>query len=577
MTCNSFARNGFTSVALVFPAMGATAQVITGQGSPLMFWPMAAILLAVIAVIAFWVLQNRKPPAKDQWSAQQLDTVMNLASGGVVGVNAEKNIVMINDTGRRMLGGVSKAPPFAWPENIEFWDDTDETPLEGAKFPVDRALSNNHLKGETFLMSRAVRHNEARRVRITSAPMDASDGKLKALIVLEDISPMVATEKSEAMLGQQDVFSALAQSITHDYSNMLDTIAYAIDASLNQILPDKATSHLMTALTTVEKGRSLTRKVTLLARQQVGQVSSRSVMSMLEDFQILVPSVIDENVSLVVECREPGLLVRCNQAKLEDALLALVLNGCDAILRHADAGTVTISAQLADVSDSVLQLRELHSSQSEFVELIVSDDGPGMDPAIANQVSNPFVLSGSGGLGIGQGLIAVQSFVTEAGGHVHVEPNTPQGTSVHLVLPLERESLEVPANWNAPLPVGGGETVLVVEDDAMMLMMLQETLEELRYRVISATSGTAALGLLEQGVDFDLVITDIIMPGDVDGFDLVRQVKQLSESTGVLYISGYSEFLNADKGPYDAPILVKPCAANDLANAVKAVLSKRLV
>lgn len=570
-------RTSFAGVVLLFPTAQAVSQDVSETGTMSVFWPVVAVLAALVLGVALGVVRNQRQLASKDCSTDQLQTILGMMSAGVVGLDADTNIVMINASARRMLGGVAKATPFPWPSNIQFSNNAENTAIGSAETPLGRIKRGDHLAGEVFLMSRAARHEPDRPVRLTSAPLENVDGDLKVLMVFDDISLLTKTGTAEVVLGQMDVFSTLAQGISKDFSNALDAIGYAIETSLKQSLPEKPTSLLLTALSTVERSRNVTNKMTLLARQQDGQVSSRSVMSMLEDFKLLVPQSIDKNVTLAVNCIEPGLLVRCNQVQLENTLLTLVMNGCDAIMRHASGGTVTITAHLADASESVLQLRELHGTQAEFVEIIVSDDGPGMGLGISNQISNPLSRAGTEASDIGQGLEDVQSFVARVGGHLNARPNSPKGTSVHLILPLEHDVLQLPSDWQTPLPQGEGETVLVVEDDAMMLLMLQEALEELKYRVISATSGTAALGLLEQGVDFDLLITDIIMPGDIDGFDLVRQMRQKTEDAAVLYISGHTEFLSANEGPFDAPMLSKPCAANELANAVKAVLSKRPV
>ena len=123
---------------------------------------------------------------------------------------------------------------------------------------------------------------------------------------------------------------------------------------------------------------------------------------------------------------------------------------------------------------------------------------------------------------------------------------------------------------------GNGETVFVVEDEAALLLMLQEQLEGLGYRVISATSGTAALQLIEQGVEFDLVITDIVMPGGINGFDLAARIKELRHGAAVLYMSGYSGFDKADMGPVKAEVLKKPAPPVELARSVRTALAGRL-
>ena len=310
-----------------------------------------------------------------------------------------------------------------------------------------------------------------------------------------------------------------------------------------------------------------------LARQNPGQPTTRALTAVLDDVEAYTSPLLSDGITLDVDCVELDLSVFCNQVELEDAILELIDNARNAILSTSGEGRIAVTVRALDSDQNVVNMRAPKGGGEDLVEITVSDDGPGRPYNGAREVIEPGDTESPS---LGNGLADVRRFVAQSSGHLAVTTGDGGGTSVTLALPRGDAVKPRERPWHQPLPKGNGETVFLVEDEPMLLLMLQEELEDLGYRVISATSGKAALGLIEQGVGFDLVITDVVMPGGINGFDLAAQLQGRNKTAAIIYMSGYSGFSKEEMGTVIAPMLKKPCAPNELANAVQTALKARM-
>ena len=355
-----------------------------------------------------------------------------------------------------------------------------------------------------------------------------------------------------------ETFHPVPREVMNDFNNSLATIAYAIDLSLKHELPEKPASYLMTALSAVERGQQLTDRMIRVAEQNDGAVATRSVEMVLNNVKALIGPTLDAGIALTVVCEDRSLTLRCNQSKLETALVGFVVHCAVSMKAEGMSGQITIKARLAGPSPERDSLVRLHEDGADFVEISVFNDSVAFNASAAKN------------------LAGASDFAHEAGGCVTMTADAVLAASIGFILPLD-VGVEGKLRTQAVTPPRGiGETIFVVEDEAMFLLMLQEELEDLGYRVISATSGEAAMGLIEQGVGFDLVITDVMLPGKINGFDLATKIRDQHHRAEVLYMSGYSGFTKDEMGPVEAPILRKPCAPGDLATAVREALIKRM-
>jgi len=206
--------------------------------------------------------------------------------------------------------------------------------------------------------------------------------------------------------------------------------------------------------------------------------------------------------------------------------------------------------------------------------LAVSDTGAGMSQDVLDKVFEPFFTTKEVGKGSGLGLSMVYGFVKQSGGHIRIYSEVGHGTTIKLYLPPARGQVEAPPAAAAPLP-HGNETIMVVEDDALVRNFVTTQLQSLGYRTVGAANGPAALSLIEGGQKFDLLFTDVIMPGSMSGRELADKVSKVRPGIRVLYTSGYTDNAIVHQGRLDPGVLLltKPYRKSQLANMVRRALT----
>jgi len=194
-----------------------------------------------------------------------------------------------------------------------------------------------------------------------------------------------------------------------------------------------------------------------------------------------------------------------------------------------------------------------------YIEISVSDDGPGMSKAVVSRALDPFFTTKGTNSGTGLGLSMVYGFVQQSEGEIRIYTEEGEGTTVKLFLPRGNKDsgLEGPMAL-APLIEGKGETIFIVEDEQYLLEQLDELLRELGYKTIVAPSGRDAIAMIEDGVRPDLILTDVVMPGGVGGFELARLARLIIPDIPIIYMSGYTGFTDEEMGEVVAPLLPKP-------------------
>jgi CheY-like chemotaxis protein len=206
--------------------------------------------------------------------------------------------------------------------------------------------------------------------------------------------------------------------------------------------------------------------------------------------------------------------------------------------------------------------------------LAVSDTGTGMSKQVQDKVFEPFFTTKEVGKGSGLGLSMVYGFVKQSGGHIRIYSEEGHGTTIKLYLPPGRGQTEAIVAAAAPL-TGGSETILVVEDDELVRNFVTTQLQSLGYRTVGAANGPAALNLIDGGEAFDLLFTDVIMPGSMSGRELAEKVSKLRPGIKVLYTSGYTDNAIVHQGRLDPGVLLltKPYRKSQLANMIRRALS----
>ncbi|MDP2312955.1 MAG: PAS domain S-box protein [Pseudomonadota bacterium] len=357
----------------------------------------------------------------------------------------------------------------------------------------------------------------------------------------------------------------LAGGIAHDFNNILTAIVGFTDVTLRLVGDPRARSNLEQIRIASGRASELTARLLAFARKQVIEPRVVDANETATRTEQLLRRIIGPDIDVRLSLARERLLVRIDPGQLEQALLNLALNARDAM---PDGGRLTLATERREVTTTGGSRAHAELADGTYVVLRVQDTGVGMTPEQVRRCFEPFYTTKEIGKGTGLGLATVYGVVRQAGGHVTVQSAPGHGSTFCVFLPrassaeVGEGTIEVLA-----LPRGGDETVLVVEDEPMLLTLAREALTALGYRVLVAPDGREALGVLDQHEgSVDAVITDILMP-KMGGRELAEQLHVRWPEIPVLYVSGYSEGTIGD-----AAFLEKPYTPEALARKLRELL-----
>jgi signal transduction histidine kinase/CheY-like chemotaxis protein len=396
----------------------------------------------------------------------------------------------------------------------------------------------------------------------------------QALAYAETRNVELAKSRDDLAHAQRlEAMGQLTGGVAHDFNNLLMIITGSMDLILRS--PGNAAKverFARAALEASDRGQKLTQQLLTFARKQVINPVAVNPNRLLSDLKPLLQRATGE--TFTVETRlDPDIDAAIfDPAQFEAAILNLVVNARDA---SPAGGRVVISAANASVADSAAPGGV---SAGEYVLVSVSDQGSGMTPEIIAKAFDPFFTTKGVGRGSGLGLSQVYGFVKSAAGHVRIISEAGRGTTIQLYLPksLERLAPAVPRLNTLPLRAArGGEVILAVEDDEDVLELAVSALNDLGYSVLTATNAAEALDILRSANRLDVLFSDVIMPGGMNGAQLAVEARRIRPDLKVLLTSGYTaEALAHEHGlPDDLLVLGKPYRHEDLANKIRLVMN----
>lgn len=383
----------------------------------------------------------------------------------------------------------------------------------------------------------------------------------------------------EAQLQQARRLEAIGQltgGVAHDFNNLLTVILGNADLLAEQLADQPLLLPLaeMTR-TAAERGAELTQRLLAFARRQALQPQSVDAHQLLANMDALLRRTLPANIELEL-VRGAGLWpALVDPSQLEAAVLNLVINARDAM---PPGGKITLETSNAWIDQHYAE-RHPDVAPGQYVLLSVSDTGGGMSPEHLARVFEPFFTTKGVGKGTGLGLSMVYGFLKQSRGHVKLYSEPGHGTTARLYLPRAEGPPEAPpAVVRTEHDFRGTASLLVVEDDPLVLRHARDVLVGLGYRVTVAETGMAALAILRERSDFDLLFTDVVMPGGLNGRELAEQAMAMNPALQVLYTSGYTENAIVHHGRLDRGVhlLPKPYRSIDLARKVHTVLKTRL-
>lgn len=363
----------------------------------------------------------------------------------------------------------------------------------------------------------------------------------------------------------------LTGGVAHDFNNLL-TVILGNAEMLAETLTDQDLQPMAEmTLSAARRGAELTNRLLAFARRQPLDPKPTDLNQLVAAMRALIRRTLPENIELEFVPAPSLGITEIDAGELDTALLNLVVNARDAM---QGGGKLTI-----ETANVVLDIdyADRHSEvvPGEYVMICVSDTGTGMTPETVQRAFEPFFTTKSAGKGSGLGLSMVFGFTKQSGGHIKIYSEPGEGTSIKLYFPLARDARQT-SHQPAPVlePVGGTEHILIAEDDDLVLQHLEGLLGSLGYRVTAVKSGPAALDALNAHPDIDLLLTDIIMPGGMNGRQLADRARELYPSLKVLYTSGYTENAIVHHGRLDpgVELLSKPYTRLTLSTKVRRVL-----
>jgi signal transduction histidine kinase len=392
------------------------------------------------------------------------------------------------------------------------------------------------------------------------------------------MSEQAGRREAESILWHTQKLEAIGKltgGIAHDFNNLLTIVTGNLEllemvlTGERQISVDRPRRLIHSALRAVQHGAQMTQQLLAFARQGMLHEQTIDLNTTIGGMTEFLQRALGDVVSLHFD-PTPGLwLSRIDPVQLEAAILNLAINARDAM---PEGGNLRIEVSNAVVTDD---LAGTDLAAGSYVRVDVADSGIGMEEDVAKRAFEPFFTTKGVGKGSGLGLSQVYGFVSQSGGAVRIESTPGIGTVVSLYLPRSISAAARDSTVHLDGHPGGNETVLVVEDDQQVRDVAVEMIEELGYRVVTATNGLEALTRLKTGEPVDMLFSDILMPGGMSGIVLATEARKLHRGLGVLLTSGYAADERADLRESGFPLIEKPYRHDKLAQMLRIALDIR--
>lgn len=376
-----------------------------------------------------------------------------------------------------------------------------------------------------------------------TVPLDVHDpDSIQLRIAIGNITERQLMEERLRQASKMEAVGQLAAGVAHEFNNLLSGILNSVElvlATYKDNSPESLERPLRDIKKCAQRGAGLTTQLLSFARKKTPHVSLLDVNQVIGDLDSVLQQIAGQRVTLVLQLAHKLPPVRADRAEIEQAVVNLARNACAAL---TEKGTLTIGTTAEHLDQSRVS-GQPHASPGPYVQVFVADNGCGMTPEILARIFEPFFTTKPVGEGTGLGLATVFADVTKSGGFIEVESRVGEGTVLRLYLPAAEEILNVAPMHKqlrlAPCP-GGSETILVVDDDQVVLNSTAYPLESRGYSVLCAQSTRAAVEVAtNHDGPIQLLVTDVSMP-EMNGRELARKLTGQRPDMKVLFMSGYA-------------------------------------
>jgi PAS domain S-box-containing protein len=408
--------------------------------------------------------------------------------------------------------------------------------------------------------------------RYSSPVRDHANHYYGRIWMMRDITERRQLEEKFRQSQKMEAIGQLTGGIAHDFNNLL-TVILGCSEFIREEVKENPRLYKMAdmILGAAQRGADLTHRMLAFGRRQALQPRSVNVNQLVLNLEDMLRHTLREAIELDVSRSSEPLEALVDPAELENALLNLCVNAQDAM---PNGGKLVIETGYAFL-DSNYADQNIDVRPGQYILVSVSDTGTGISPEILDRVFDPFFTTKEVGKGTGLGLSMVYGFAKQSQGHVKIYTEVGFGTSVRLYIPKADRTGDQVEHVQSPVTdIRGVEFILLVEDDPLVRDFASAQLTNLGYRVLEAANGKDALKILQEHKDIDLLFTDVVMPGGMNGYELAQEACRLRPMLNVLYTSGYVEnaIMHRELLEKDLKLLSKPYSRMELATKIRQAL-----
>jgi PAS domain S-box-containing protein len=558
---------------VVVAALDRRAELAAWRENLLVEGGLLAAELLVLAIGTLTIIRLLEAQQAAAWRLERRKRQLILAES-----IAEMGAVTFELAREKVRTSPNIAALFGWREPIEELSMSDflSSLHEEDRPLLDEAIRHSARTGETYHEEVRVRCPDgSERIMWSEGYLDpdSSAQSPEVIAVCQDITDRRLSERQLVQSQKMQGLGQLTGGIAHDFNNLLTVISLNLETlSERPTLDPEAREMAESALQATDRGADLVRSLLAFARKQPLRPSVVDVNEVVRETDLLLRRSLGERISLETVLEQDGWPTIIDPAQLQAALVNLAVNARDAM---SGTGKLTIETKNV-VLDAHYADRNADVTPGSYVMVAVSDTGVGIAPEMLDRVFEPFFTTKATGKGTGLGLSMVYGFIKQSNGHIKIYSEMGHGTTVKLYLPRS-EAIAAPDAQVATVQSieSGGEAILVVEDDEPIRQFIVRQLQQLGYRVTAAADAASALDIIVQEGPLDLLLTDVVLPGEMTGKQLADKAIQRRPALKVIYMSGYTENAIVHHGRLDPGVilLAKPFRASELIRTVGSVIS----
>jgi PAS domain S-box-containing protein len=438
--------------------------------------------------------------------------------------------------------------------------------------PQDRERVANHIRsGSPEAYEHLAIRKDGTKIQVqVQGRMMPFRGANVRITAIRDITERLALEDRLRQSQKMEAVGQLAGGVAHDFNNLLMVIGTQAELlHMDDAIPADSREGVAEIMDAVKRAGSLTQQLLTLSRRKVIQAVDIDVNESVTRTTQMLRRVIPEDIVLDVHCAPQPLPIRADQGMLDQVLINLAVNARDAL---AKGGRITVSTSLHEI-DAAYVRNVPQARPGSFVCLTVADNGSGIQPAVLPRIFEPFFTTKDVGKGTGLGLATVDGIVAQHSGWITVESTVGKGSAFRVFLPrTAMPAASAPVATDASAATSNAETILLAEDEGSVREVLKDGLERMGHRVLTARTGAEAVRQWDSvGGRIDVLVTDIVMPDGMSGWDLARDLRRLRPDLRVICMSGYSAGVSRPGGSdtEQFTFLQKPFSLADLADAMR--------